>query len=86
MLTKDEFNSSVHLTEMNPNNDPYVVLNTTEMKTLVRIKYTAPVQTSGFIFKKQSVVSTALKKYKIEVSKDGSTWPNCCYKRFSFII
>ncbi len=74
MLTKDEFNSSVHLTEMNPNNDPYVVLDTTEMKTLVGIKYTAPVQTSGFIFKKQSVVSTALKKYKIEVSKDGSNW------------
>ena len=38
------------------------------------IKYTAPVETSGFIFKKQSVASTALKKFKIEVSKDGSNW------------
>ena len=74
MLAKDEFNSSVHLTEMNPNNDPYVVLDTTEMKTLVGIKYTAPVETSGFIFKRQSVASTALNKYKIEVSKDGSNW------------
>ena len=27
---------------MNPNNDPYVILDTTEIKTLVGIKYTAP--------------------------------------------
>ena len=27
---------------MNPNNNPYVILDTTEMKTLVGIKYTAP--------------------------------------------
>ena len=74
MLTKAEYNSSVHLTEMNPNNNPYLILDTTEMKTLVGIKYTAPVETSGFIFKKQSVASTALNKFKIEVSKDGSNW------------
>ena len=74
MLTKDKYNSSVHLTEMNPNNNPYLILDTTEIKTLVGIKYTAPVETSGFIFKKQSVASTALKKFKIEVSKDGSNW------------
>ena len=74
ILTKDEYNSSVHLTEMNPNNNPYLILDTTEIKTLVGIKYTAPVETSGFIFKKQSVASTALKKFKIEVSKDGSNW------------
>ena len=74
ILTKDEYNSSVHLTEMNPNNNPYLILDTTEIKTLVGIKYTAPVETSGFTFKKQSVASTALKKFKIEVSKDGSNW------------
>ena len=72
MLTKDEFNSSIHLTEMNPNNNPYVIVDTTEMKTLVGIKYTAPIETSGFIFKRQAVASSALKKYKIEVSKDGA--------------
>ena len=74
MLTKDEFNSSIHLTEMNPNNNPYVIVDTTEMKTLVGIKYTAPIETSGFIFKRQAVASSALKKYKIEVSKDGANW------------
>lgn len=74
MLTKDEYNSSVHTTEMNPNNNPYLILDTTEMKTLVGIKYTAPTETSGFIFKRETVASNAIKKYKIEVSKDGSTW------------
>ena len=27
---------------MNPNNNPYLILDTTEIKTLVGIKYTAP--------------------------------------------
>ena len=74
MLSKSEYNSSVHGTEMNPNNDPYLILDTTEMQTLVGIKYTAPLQTTGFIFKKESIVSSALNKYKIEVSKDGVNW------------
>ncbi len=74
MLTKEEFNSSIHQTEMNPNNNPYLILDTTEMKTLVGIKYTAPTTTSGFIFKKNAIADSALKKYKIEVSKDGVNW------------
>ena len=74
MLTKGEFNSSVHLAEMNPNNNPYLMLDTTEMKTLVGVKYTAPLETTGFIFKREAVASNALKKYKIEVSKDGANW------------
>lgn len=74
MLSKSEYNSSVHGTEMNPNNDPYLILDTTEMQTLVGIKYTAPLETTGFIFKKESIVSSALNKYKIEVSKDGVNW------------
>lgn len=74
MLTKDEYNSSIHTAEMNPNNNPYVILDTTEMKTLVGIKYTAPTTKSGFIFKSTSIADNALKKYKIEVSKDGASW------------
>ena len=74
MLNKSEYNSSVHGVEMNPNNDPYLILDTTEMKTLVGIKYTAPLQTTGFIFKKESILNSALNKYKIEVSKDGVNW------------
>lgn len=74
MLTKSEYNSSVHTTEMNPNNDPYLILDTTEMKTLVGIKYTAPTETTGFIFKREAISSNAISKYKIEVSKDGATW------------
>ena len=74
LLTKDEYNSSIHTAEMNPNNNPYVILDTTEMKTLVGIKYTAPTTKSGFIFKSTSIADNALKKYKIEVSKDGASW------------
>lgn len=74
MLNKEEFNSSIHQAEMNPNNNPYLMLDTNEMKTLVGIKYTAPTTTSGFIFKKNAIADSALKKYKIEVSKDGVNW------------
>ena len=74
MLEKGEYNSSVHQPVMNPNNDPYIILDTTELKTLVGIKYTAPVKSSGFIFKRSKPVEGSLKKYQIEVSKDGSTW------------
>lgn len=74
MLTKNEYNSSVHATEMNPNNNPYLILDTTEMKTLVGIKYTAPTETTGLIFKREAISSNAISKYKIEVSKDGSNW------------
>ena len=76
MLNKGEFNSSVHQPEMNPNNNPYLMLDTNEMKTLVGIKYTAPTTTSGFIFKKNAIADSALKKYRIEVSKDGVNWTN----------
>ena len=74
MLSKSEYNNSVHGNEMNPNNNLYLILDTTEMQTLVGIKYTAPLQTTGFIFKKESIASSALNKYKIEVSKDGVNW------------
>ena len=76
MLNKGEFNSSIHQPEMNPNNNPYLMLDTNEMKTLVGIKYTAPITKSGFIFKKNAIADSALKKYKIEVSKDGVNWTN----------
>ena len=74
MLTKDEYNSSVHLIEMYFNNNPYLMIDTTETKTLVGIKYTEPLKTARFIFKRQAISSSALKKYKIEVSKDGANW------------
>ena len=74
MLSKSEYNNSVHGVEMNPNNNPYLILDTTEIKTLVGIKYTAPTTTSGFIFKKNAIADSALNKYKIEVSKDGVNW------------
>lgn len=74
MLINGEYNSSVHLPEMHPNNSPYLMLDTTEMKTLVGIKYTAPVESTGFIFKKDVIATDSIKKYKIEVSKDGVNW------------
>ncbi|HCW53641.1 MAG TPA: hypothetical protein DG753_07890 [Clostridium sp.] len=74
MLEKNEYNSSIYDSEMDPKNNPYIILDTNEIKTLVGIKYTAPVQESGLIFRKTSVLDSALKKYKIEVSKDGQNW------------
>ena len=74
MLSNGEYDKSVHLPEMHPNNNPYLMLDTTEMKTLVGIKYTAPVETTGFIFKRNAIASNSIKKYKIEVSKDGANW------------
>lgn len=74
MLASGEFNSSIHESTMDPNNSPYIVLDTTELKTLVGIKYTAPVENTGIIFKKSQILDSALKKYKIEVSKDGTEW------------
>lgn len=74
MLEKSEYNSGIHDASMNPNNNPYIVLDTTELKTLVGIKYTAPIKEGGFIFKKSVIDDSALKKYEIEVSKDGENW------------
>lgn len=74
MFTNGEYNSSVHESVMNPNNNPYIILDTTELKTLVGIKYTAPTEEKGLIFKKSEIVDSALKKFKIEVSKDGNEW------------
>ena len=74
MLKNGEYNSSLHGEEMKPGNNPYIVLDTTEIKTLVGIKYTAPVENAGFIFKKSQILDSALKDYKIEVSKDGTEW------------
>ena len=74
MLEKGEYNSEIHESIMNPNNNPYIVLDTTELKTLVGIKYTAPTKKTGILFKKSKVVDGSLKKYQIEVSKDGSEW------------
>ena len=74
MFVNGEYNSSVHESVMNPNNNPYIILDTTELKTLVGIKYTAPTEEKGLIFKKSGIVDSALKKFKIEVSKDGNEW------------
>lgn len=74
MLEKGEYNSEIHESIMNPNNNPYIVLDTTELKTLVGIKYTAPTEQAGILFKKSKVADGSLKKYQIEVSKDGSEW------------
>lgn len=73
-LTKDEYNSSIHGQDLNPNADPYVILDANELRTLVGIKYTAPTSESGFIFKKSKLAKTAIDKYKIEVSTDGTNW------------
>ena len=74
MLERNEYNSSIHDATMNPNNDPYILLDTTEVKTLVGLKYTAPTTESGFIFKRAAVDDSAIKKYEIQVSKDGQSW------------
>lgn len=57
------------------NEDPYVVIDTNEVRPLAGIKYTAPTTTSKF-FKINRTSKTAIQNYKLEVSNDGKTWTN----------
>lgn len=57
----------------NTTEDPYVIIDANEVRSLAGIKYTAPTTTTK-LFKKSKTSKTAIQKYKVEVSKDGNTW------------
>lgn len=57
----------------NTSEDPYVIMDAKEVRSLAGIKYTAPTTTTK-LFKKTKTSKTAIQKYKVEVSKDGNTW------------
>lgn len=71
-LTNAEYNSAIHAAELKPNIASYVVLDLNSVKSVIGLKYTAPV-TEG-VFKTKTLAANALKKYKIDISNDGSSW------------
>ena len=74
LLTKDEYNSLDHKDEsLNPNKDPYVIIDTNSVNAIAGIKYTAPTTTTK-LFKTTKLAKSAIDAYEIQVSKDGETW------------
>lgn len=70
----DNNNSTVYEGKKhNTNEDPYVIIDAKEVRSLAGINYTAPTTTTK-LFKKTKTSKTAIQKYKVEVSKDGNTW------------
>lgn len=71
-LTGEEYNSSIHGSILNPNVASYVVLDLNSVKSVIGLKYTAPV-TEG-LFKTKKLADNTVKRYKIDISDDGSSW------------
>ncbi len=70
----DNNNSTVYEGKKhNTSEDPYVIIDAKEVRSLAGIKYTAPTTTTK-LFKKTKTSKTAIQNYKVEVSKDGNTW------------
>lgn len=59
--------------KQNKDEDPYVMIDAKEVRSLAGIKYTAPTTTTK-LFKKSKTSKSAIENYKVEVSKDGSNW------------
>lgn len=66
----------------NKDEDPYVMIDAKEVRSLAGIKYTAPTTTTK-LFKKTKTSKTAIQDYKVEVSKDGNTWTTVKEGRFN---
>ncbi len=71
-LISGEYNSSIHGSILNPNVASYVVLDLNSVKSVIGLKYTAPV-TEG-LFKTKKLADNTVKRYKIDISDDGSSW------------
>ena len=69
----DDSDSTVYEGKKLKNEDPYVLIDTNEVKSLAGIKYTAPTTTTK-LFKKSKTSKQAINNYKIEVSKNGNDW------------
>ena len=69
----DDNDSTVYEGKKLKNEDPYVLIDTNEVKSLAGIKYTAPTTTTK-LFKKSKTSKQAINNYKIEVSKNGNDW------------
>lgn len=69
----DDKDSTVYEGKKLKNEDPYVLIDTNEVKSLAGIKYTAPTTTTK-LFKKSKTSKQAINNYKIEVSKNGNDW------------
>lgn len=71
-LTTDEYNTmDPHNDQLKPNITSYVQLDLQSVKSVIGLKYTAPVTEGWF---KSSIGEHAIKKYIIDVSVDGTNW------------
>lgn len=71
-LTTDEYNTmDPHNDQLKPNITSYVQLDLQSVKSVIGLKYTAPVTEGWF---KSSIGEHAIKKYIIDVSVDGINW------------
>ena len=71
-LTTDEYNTmDPHNDQLKPNITSYVQLDLQSVKSVIGLKYTAPVTEGWF---KSSIDEHAIKKYIIDVSVDGTNW------------
>lgn len=71
-LTTDEYNTmDPHNDQLKPNITSYVQLDLQSVKSVIGLKYTAPVTEGWF---KSSIGEHAIKKYIIDVSADGINW------------
>ena len=71
-LTNDEYNAmDPHNDQLKPNVTSYVQLDLQSVKSVIGLKYTAPL-TEGWL--KSSIGEHAIKRYQIDVSVDGTSW------------
>ena len=70
----DGDNSSVYEgKKYNTEEDPYIILDANEVRSLAGIKYTAPTTTTK-LFKKEKLSKSAIQNFEIQISKDGQNW------------
>ena len=60
-----------HNDQLKPNIASYIQLDLQSVKSVIRLKYTAPV-TNGLF--KSTIGDYAIKNYQIDVSVDGTNW------------
>lgn len=57
----------------NTNEDPYIILDANEVRSLAGIKYTAPTTTTKLL-KREKLSKSAIQNFEIQISKDGQNW------------
>lgn len=79
----DGDNSSIYEgKKYNTNEDPYIIIDANQVRSLAGIKYTAPTTTTKF-FKKEKLSKSAIQEFEIQISSDGENWTKVKEGEFS---